>query len=168
MSLRWLAGGQWQDSKQVYGVSRPHFFYLRRKFMDAVMECAELDIVLPDCTDIKGLEQLASQFEANASRSVFRGCVGALDGLTVFVKAPSAAEAENVLAYYSGHYKHDSLNVQAMANHCGKFLYFAVAAPGSYPDANALALTGLQQWIDACPTDSIVLQTMHTLSRNTH
>ncbi len=75
-------------------------------------ECAELDIVLPDCTDIKGLEQLASQFEANASRSVFRDCVGALDGLTVFVKAPSAAEAENVLAYYSGHYKHgDSLNV---------------------------------------------------------
>ena len=136
--------------------------------MDAVMECAELDIVLPDCTDIKGLEQLASQFEANASRSVFRGCVGALDGLTVFVKAPSAAEAKNVLAYYSGHYKHDSLNIQAMANHCGKFLYFAVAAPGSYPDANALALTGLQQWIDALPHGFYVLaDNAYTISEHT-
>ncbi len=64
----------------------------------------------------------------------------ALDGLTVFVNAPTASEAENVLAYYSGHYKHDSLNVQALSDYRGKFLYFAVAAPGSFPDSNALGL----------------------------
>jgi hypothetical protein len=149
MSLRWLAGGQWQDIKKVYGVSRSHFFYLRSKFLDAVMDCSDLEIRLPECTNVKALELLASQFEANASRSVFRGCVGALDGLTVLIKAPSAAEAENVLAFYSGHYKHDSLNDQAMSDHRGKFLYFAVAAPGSSPNASALALTKLQQWIDA-------------------
>jgi hypothetical protein len=169
MSLRWLAGGQWQDIKKIYGVSRSHFFYLRQKFMDAVMACPDLEIRLPDSTDIKALKLLASQFEANASRPVFRGCVGAVDGLSVFIKAPSATETENVLAYYSGHYKHDSLNVQAMSNHVGKFLYFAVAAPGSYPDANALALTGLQQWIDSLPhgffvvADNAYIISEHTL-----
>ena len=157
MSLRWLAGGQWQDIKKVYGLSRSHFYFLRRKFMLAVMACPVLEIRLPDASDIDELRRLASHFEAHASRPVFRGCVGALDGLTVLIKAPSASEAENVLAYYSGHYKHDSLNIQAMSNHCGTFLYFAVAAPGSFPDAKALALTRLQKWIESLPHGFYVL-----------
>jgi hypothetical protein len=79
--------------------------------------------------------------------------VGALDGLTVFIIAPTASEAENVLAYYSGHYKHDSLNVQALSDYRGKFLYFAVAAPGSFPDSNAK----LKNWIDALPAGFFVV-----------
>jgi hypothetical protein len=51
------------------------------------MDCSDLKIRLPEYTNIEALELLASQFEANASRSVFRGCVGALDGLTVLIKA---------------------------------------------------------------------------------
>jgi hypothetical protein len=30
MSLRWLAGGQWQDIKKVYGVSKSHFHSWRK------------------------------------------------------------------------------------------------------------------------------------------
>jgi hypothetical protein len=79
-------------------------------------------------------------FETHASRPVFMDCVGALDGLMALIKAPSENEAENLLPCFSGHYKHDSLNIQAiMSNHCGKFLYFVVAALGSFPDAKALA-----------------------------
>ncbi|KAI2498388.1 nuclease [Fragilaria crotonensis] len=151
MSLRWLAGGQWQDIKKVYGVSKSHFYSLRKKFMNAVVTCTALEIRLPDASDITALQLLASQFEGNASVPVFRGCVGALDGMTIFIKAPTAAEAENVLAYYSGHYKHDSLNVQALSDYRGKFLYFAVAAPGSFPDSKALGLTKLQKWVDSLP-----------------
>jgi hypothetical protein len=81
-----------------------------------------------------------------------------LDGLTVFVNAPTASEAENVLAYYSGHYEHDSLNVQAVSDYRGKkFLYFAVAAPGSFPDSNVLALTRLKNWIDSLPSGFYVV-----------
>ena len=168
MSLRWLGGGQWPDIKRVFGVSRSYFFFLRRKFINAVMACPELEIQLPDCTDIESLERLSLQFEAGASRPVFRGCVGAVDGLTVFINAPKASETENVLAYYSGHYKHDSLNVQAMADHRGSFLYFAVAAPGGYPDANALSLTRLQPWIDGLPHGFYVLaDNAYTVSEHT-
>jgi hypothetical protein len=157
MSLRWLAGGQWQDIKKVYGVSKSHFYLLRKKFMNAVVTCAALEIRLPDASDITALQLLASQFEGNASVPVFRGCVGALDGMTVFIKAPTAVEAENVLAYYSGHYKHDSLNVQALSDYRGKFLYFAVAAPGSFPDSKALELTNLKKWIDSLPPGFFVV-----------
>ena len=118
MSLRWLAGGQWQDIEKVYGVNRSHFYFLGRKFMDAVMACPVLQIRPPDASDIDGLKRLALHFDAAT-------CFKArLQGLCWI------SEPENVLAYYSGHYRHDSLNIQAMSNHCGKFLYFAVAAPG--------------------------------------
>jgi hypothetical protein len=157
MSLRWLAGGQWPDIKKVYGVSKGHFYRLRTKFMKAVVGSPTLEIWLPDSSDVEALQGLARQFEATASSPVLRGCVGALDGLTVFIKAPTASEAENVLAYYSGHYKHDSLNVQAMSDYRGKFLYFAVAAPGSFPDSKALALTRLKNWIDALPAGFYVV-----------
>lgn len=113
MSLRWLAGGQWPDIKKVYGVSKGHFYRLRTKFMKAVVGSPTLEIWLPDSSDVEALQGLARQFEATASSPVLRGCVGALDGLTVFIKAPTASEAENVLAYYSGHYKHDSLNASS-------------------------------------------------------
>jgi hypothetical protein len=119
--------------------------------MNAEVTCAALEIRLPDATDITALQLLASQFEGNKSVPVFRGCVCVLDRMTVFIKAPKAAEAENVLAYYSGHYKHDSLNVQALSDYRGKFLYFAVAAPGSFPDSKALGLTKLQKWVDSLP-----------------
>jgi DDE superfamily endonuclease len=157
MSLRWLAGGHWPDIKKVYGISRSHFYFLRMKFMRAVMACPALEIRLPDSSDVVALKKLASDFEAQTSKPVFRGCVGVVDGLTALIKAPSAKEADNVLAYYSGHYKHDSLNVQAMSNYCGKFLYFAVSAPGSFPDSKALALTRLQQWINTLPMGYYVL-----------
>ncbi len=157
MSLRWLAGGQWQDIKKVYGVSKSHFYLLRKKFMNAVVTCAALEIRLPDASDITALQLLASQFEGNASVPVFRGCVSALDSMTVFIKAPTAVEAENVLAYYSGYYKHDSLNVQALSDYRGKFVYFAVAAPGSFPDSKALELTNLKKWIDFLPPGFFVV-----------
>jgi hypothetical protein len=87
--------------------------------------------------------------------------VGALHGLMVFINAPTETEAENVSAYYSGHYKHDSLNIQALSDYRGKFLYFAVAAPGSFPDSNALALTGLKNRFMHCHLVSMLWLTMH-------
>ena len=119
--------------------------------MKAVVGCPTLEIWLPDSSNVEALQGLALQFEATASSPVLRGCVGALDGLTVLIKAPTASEAENVLTDYSGHYKHDSLNVQTLSDYQGKSLYFADAAPGSFPDSNALALTKLKNWIDSLP-----------------
>ena len=44
MSLRWLAGGVWQDIKQVYGVSKASCYRCRDLFLTAVLACPELDI----------------------------------------------------------------------------------------------------------------------------
>ena len=83
-----------------------------------------LEITLPDSSDIDALKKLSSKFEAQASRPVIRGCVGVPYGLTALIKAPSASESENVFSYCSGHYKYDSLNVQAMLNHHQRKVHF--------------------------------------------
>jgi hypothetical protein len=72
---------------KVYGLSRAHFYFLRQKFMNAVMACPVLDIMLPDSSDIDALKKLTSKFEAQASRPVIRGCVGVPNGLTALIKA---------------------------------------------------------------------------------
>ena len=43
------------------------------------------------------------------------------------------------------------MNVQVLPKYQGKFLYFAVAAPGSIPDSKALGLTKLQKWVYYLP-----------------
>jgi hypothetical protein len=56
------------------------------------------------------------------------GCVGALDGFLLRLKAPLPEQCcGNVSAYYSGHYYCYGRNLQAVciSNCC--FLYFAVA-----------------------------------------
>ena len=156
-SLRWLAGGQWQDLKKVYGVSRSYLRVLVKNFCQAVLDCSELCICCPANNDIAALKRQAALFESRSSKSVFRGCVGVLDGLLVKIQAPTEEESANVLAYFSGHYKCNGLNIQAMADHRGRFLFFAVAAPGSFPDANALALTVLLDWINGLPPGFFVL-----------
>jgi hypothetical protein len=45
--------------------------------------------------------------------------------------------ASNVKTYFSGHYQHHGFNIQAIVDHLGRFLFIAVAAPGSQPDVNA-------------------------------
>jgi hypothetical protein len=125
--------------------------------MNAIVCCPTLEKCLPGSSDVEGLQHLALQLEATGSSPVLRGCVGALNGLTLFASAPTASEAKNVLAYYSGYYKHGSLNVQALSDYRGKFLNFPVAAPGSFYDSYALALTRLKNWIDSLPSGLYVL-----------
>ncbi len=146
-------------------MSRSHFYSLQKKFMNAVVTCTVLEIRLPDASDITALQWVALQFKENASVPEFSGCVGALDGMTVLLKAPTAVEAENVLADYSLHYKHDSLNVQTLSDYRGKFLYFAVAAPGRFPDSNTLGLTKLQNWVNSLlPGFYVVVDNAYILS----
>ena len=62
MSLRWLAGGVWQDIKQVYGVSKASFYCCRDLFPAAVLACPELDIHFPET--VGELDEESRRFES--------------------------------------------------------------------------------------------------------
>ncbi len=63
--------------------------FAAEKFMNAVLvtKFPALEIRLRDASHITALHLLALQFEVNASKPVFWGCFGALDRMTIFIKA---------------------------------------------------------------------------------
>jgi hypothetical protein len=81
------------------------------------------------------------------------GCVGALHGLLVRLKAPLPVEesSDNVSAYYSGHYCWNGIHLQAICNSNYCFLYFAVAALEKTNNIKAIKKTTLLDWIEKLP-----------------
>ena len=71
IGIRWLAGGSYVDIRHVYGCSVASVFRFRDLFMEAVLNCNELDIVLPD-TD----EELYSTESKFSDKSSERTMVG--------------------------------------------------------------------------------------------
>lgn len=68
--------------------------------------------------------------------------------MLVKIATPSRKEAGNVRAYFSGHYHHMGLNVQAACDSSCRFIYFAVAAPGGSSDLWAFKRTKLAGFVD--------------------
>ncbi len=110
IGIRWLAEGSYVDIRHVYGCSVASVFRFRDLFMEAVLNCNELDIVFPD-TD-EELYSTESKFSDKSSERTMVGCVGAIDGLFVKVHRPSMKECGyNPHAYFSGHYMAHGLNI---------------------------------------------------------
>jgi DDE superfamily endonuclease len=55
------------------------------------------------------------------------------------------------LKFFSGHYKCYGLYIQAVCDHNSRFTYFAVAAPGSSSDREALLDTNLPAMMEKVP-----------------
>jgi hypothetical protein len=80
-----------------------------------------------------------------------RGCIGAIDGWLCPIQSPPTSVVGNVKTYFSGHYQRHGFNIQAIVDHLGRFLYIAVAAPGSQPDINAFNRTCLHSILSQLP-----------------
>lgn len=77
--------------------------------------------------------------------------MGVIDGFLLRIKVPSKKEAGNVRVFFSGHYQCYGVNVQAVADHRSRFLYFAVAAPGVSKDRDACEQCGLMTLMEGLP-----------------
>ena len=150
IGIRWLAGGSYVDIRHVYGCSVASVFRFRDLFMEAVLNCNELDIVFPD-TD-EELYSTESKFSDKSSERTMVGCVGAIDGLFVKVHRPSMKECGyNPQAYFSGHYMAHGLNIQAICDSDRCFTFFGVVAPGKASDQVAFERTSIHEQIMALP-----------------
>jgi hypothetical protein len=98
------------------------------------------------CDDLQGsiyatdqsahvLDERAFAFQKRSMfPSIFRHCVGAIDGLFIKTQQPRQKEVGNVRAYYSGHKKGYGLNMQAACNAQCRIIAFACNTPGSTND----------------------------------
>lgn len=156
IGIRWLAGGSYVDIRHVYGCSVASVFRFRDMFVDAVLNCKELDIVFLDTAD--DLASASSKFASKSWERIMVGCVGAIDGLFVKTCRPSMkACGNNPQAYFSGHYMAHGLNIQAICDSDRQFTFFGVVAPGKCSDQVALERTSIHQRIMALPTGMYIV-----------
>ena len=150
IGTRWLAGGSYIDIRHVYGCSAASVFRFRDMFMDAVLNCKELDIIFPETNeDLKSTEL---KFANKSSEKIMIGCVGAIDGLFVKVCRPSMKECGyNPQAFFSGHYMAHGLNIQAICDSDRCFTFFGIVAPGNSSDQVAFERTSIHKRIMALP-----------------
>jgi hypothetical protein len=168
IGIRVLAGGNYDDIMNTFGMSKSGFFYSRKKFLNAVLGCEALAISLPTLPE--EWEKIRKGFAAKSAYRVLKGCVGALDGFFQPTICPSLLESMGFpRSYYSGHYNSYGINCQAMCDSRLRFLFFSVIAPGQTNDAVAYEETGLHAIINQLPSglyvagDAAYILTEHLL-----
>jgi hypothetical protein len=168
IGLRYLAGGSYDDIREVYGVSVGGFYYCRNRFFKAILTCDALRIRHPEAGD--DWETVRSKFHSKSEEGIIRGCVGAIDGFFQPTKCPTVKDTNgNVRAYFSGHYNRYGLNCQALCDSDLRFLFFGVMGPGNKSDQPAYEQTGLAEIIENLPAglfiaaDAAYVVTEHVL-----
>jgi len=68
-----FAGEKLRSLESDLGISKSSAYVAKDKFIDAVLQCPDLDIQFPTTTD--ELSSIAKGFEAKATASIFQGCV---------------------------------------------------------------------------------------------
>ncbi|KAL7483981.1 hypothetical protein ACHAW6_011640 [Cyclotella cf. meneghiniana] len=119
-------------------------------FIDQVNSAPDLDIKFPQNAD----EWRATNegFRRRSFNDTMGGAVAALDGFFQRCNRPCTKEANNIVSYYSGHYKSYGVNCLAAVRADLQFVYFAVILPGSTNDIVSYAMAeSLKAMIDSLP-----------------
>jgi hypothetical protein len=148
-TLRWLAGGSYLDIFALTGVSIPSFYRVVYLTLRLIIECPKLDIKLPQTK--KECEAAAARFRSISYKEAITNCIGVIDGYLLRIYTPPKAQTGNVKSYYSGHYSCYGINIEAVCDHHSRFIFFAIAAPGSAKE------TGLMKALAPLPKLFVII-----------
>ena len=109
--IRWMSGDTWWSNCVIAGISKTSFYGCCHRVINAINHCDHLSYHFPSTPE--ELEEAAADFKQISSHGVISGCVGAVDGLLIKTATPSSKEVPNVKSFFSGHYHHMGINVQA-------------------------------------------------------
>jgi len=138
------------------GIHRSTFYDIVWSTIDAMNKCQELALPgLPSTP--QQLITAAAEFAALSEDSVIDQCVSVGDGYLAEAQTPSRRFAGNVRSFFSGHYMHYGLNVQAFGDSIGRFQTFADAGTGSMDDQTAFEATGAYMQVEKLPLGYYVI-----------
>ena len=143
ITLRWLFGGSYLDACAMFRVAKSSTIKWRWAIMRALYK--HLHVRMP--TDQATLLRYNADWLRKQAYQVFTGIVGAVDGILIKIRCPSAAEAAKPAKFWcrKGYY---SVNMQAVVDAHGRFIFVAVDMPGSSHDATAFRYSELYRHIE--------------------
>jgi hypothetical protein len=142
VAIRYFAGGSVYDIMTTFGIGRADVSKSTWLVIEAINKCDFLDIKFPR-EHSKQLE-IARQFQLKSSAN-FDCCVGAVDGILIWIHQPTNKDAAKSKCgpqkFYCGRKHKFGLNCQAICDANGKFLDISVMYPGSSSDILAFEST---------------------------
>jgi len=142
VTIRMLAGGSYLDLfsghdvcyKSVYNMFHEVIAWINQSFT----------FILPQLLANKNENELNNISEAFArfSNGVFKGIIGAIDGLAIRIKAPSMFECIDPGSYFCRKQFY-ALNVQAIVDSYKRILWVSTGHPGCTHDSTAFSSTQL-------------------------
>jgi len=153
--LGWLVCGRYLNVKISTGISQAAFYHYIYKCMDAILASADLAYKFPETE--QELNEAAQDFATLGSHGSIKGCVACLDSYLLQIKVPAKTETGNVRVYFSGYYQTYGINMQAACDHQCRFVYAALAAPGSANDIAAYKKTRFNEMVQNLPIRKFVI-----------
>ena len=144
-TLRWLAGGQWQDLRTAYGCSKAELFRTFWVVIDAINH--ELDNIHFPIDDLEGLQKLEANFRKNSRNQIWTGQVGALDGCVISTVSPGA-EVDAPKLWYCARKCTYAILLQAIADADRRFLWYDLDSLPTSHDSSAFMKSELGQRIE--------------------
>jgi hypothetical protein len=148
-AIRYFAGGRPDDISISHGIAHSEVFYSCWKVVDAVGKCNELSISFPE--DHNKQQQMAAAFKAKSAAGI-DCCVGAVDGMLLWIERPRAADCERghcgSKKFFCGRKHKFGLNMQATCDADGRFLDVSISHPASTSDFLAFSTSKLQKKIE--------------------
>jgi len=156
MSLRYLAGGHYIDIADMHGVAPATFYQLLWLTVEAINKVETMAVPWFDehegvdsaAARTRRLHDLARGFNKRHA-DVAPGCVGALDGIAIWILKPWLIFDGCPMTYYNR--KGFALNVQAICDSNYRFLWMSAKARGSSHDSTAWMLSHLAGRFEAEP-----------------
>lgn len=141
-ALRYFAGGANYDIATSFGIAPSEVFESVWEVIDAIHQVPDFKLEFPESHDKQ--YKIADSFK-NKSSAGFDCCVGAIDGILIWIHRPSklcCIEAScDAGKFFCGRKVKYGLNCQAICDSDGRFLDFSILYPGS--TADCLAFEGM-------------------------
>ena len=135
MALRIAAGGDPLDIASNHGVHDGEPMTSFWNVVDAIHQSSQLDIKFPSSHDEQ--ELLAEEFKSKSDIGISH-CVGAIDGILMWIHMPTTSDCEELgigpSKFYCGRKKKYGLNMQAVCDARRRFLWVELKYPGSTSD----------------------------------
>jgi DDE superfamily endonuclease len=148
-AIRYFAGGRPDDISISHGIAHSEVFFSVWKVVDAVNRCPELAFSFPESHETQ--QELALAFQAS-SQAGFDCCVGAVDGILIWIERPSlagCAQAEcGAKKFFCGRKHKFGLNMQGTCDAEGKFLDVSIGHPASTSDFLAFTTSKFHKQIE--------------------
>ena len=138
--LRYLAGASVLDLFLIYHVDQSYVYDCVWLVVDAINERLKVEFPLLDVPKLRVLE---AEFRAASRGGIWRGQVGAVDGVHFAMRAPSKKDVRDPMRYFVAHKNEYALLCMAMCDARRRITFYDISQAPTTHDSLAWACSSL-------------------------